>query len=664
MIHIPSRQVHLDFHTSEYLPDIGKYFDKRQFQDALQLGRVNSITLFAKCHHSWSYYPTSIGQKHPSLQFDLLGQQIEACHEIGIRAPIYFTVGWSANDAERHPEWCVRKQDGSIHATGWEPEAQPDDRRPIVSWKFMCPTGDYLNLILRQSAEICEKYPVDGFFYDIVNGPLCYCETCRQGMERERIDLEDIQAVIAYNDRKWKHFFSECRRVVQHHHPQATFFFNGTTLVHADKHNRSCTSGVHEYNTHHELEDLPTTWGGYDKLPLRAKFFHNTGKPLLGMSGKFHTTWGEFGGFKHPDALRYEAAAMIAFGAGCSFGDQLHPSGKMDRETYRIVGEAYKYVEQIEEYGIGGVPVCNLGLWFSGNQEEDEGVVNMLLETQTDFVVVKPEQDFVVYETIIVPGAACLNEEQAQKLNAFALSGGGLMVLGEGVLDRNKQHCILDIGATYIGPASFETDFLIAGEVLQAGLVASPFLNYQAALRVQPEKKTEILATLHEPYFDRTYARYCSHQNTPYQLEKAEHPGALRKGNVIFLAHSLGSMYLRHGARLHRDLFINALHLVYQKPFVKTQMPSCGRISVLHQPDQRRYVIHLLYAPALQRGRCLVIEDLVPLYQISVAVHVPQAIRQIRLIPDQQTLTFQQVGEVLNVVVPELRCHCAVVLEY
>jgi hypothetical protein len=44
------------------------------------------------------------------------------------------------------------------------------------------------------------------------------------------------------------------------------------------------------------------------------------------MTGKFHTTWGEFGGFKRPNALRYECAAMLAFGSKCSIGDQLHPA--------------------------------------------------------------------------------------------------------------------------------------------------------------------------------------------------------------------------------------------------------------------------------------------------------------------------------------------------
>ncbi len=53
-------------------------------------------------------------------------------------------------------------------------------------------------------------------------------------------------------------------------------------------------------NTHAELEDLPTTWGGYDKLPLEAKFHLGKGTPIVAMSGKFHKAWGEFGGFKHP----------------------------------------------------------------------------------------------------------------------------------------------------------------------------------------------------------------------------------------------------------------------------------------------------------------------------------------------------------------------------
>ena len=75
---LPTRQVHLDFHTSEYIEGIGEKFDKKQFQGALKAGHVNQINIFAKCHHSWSYYPTKVGRMHPNLKFDLLGAQIEA----------------------------------------------------------------------------------------------------------------------------------------------------------------------------------------------------------------------------------------------------------------------------------------------------------------------------------------------------------------------------------------------------------------------------------------------------------------------------------------------------------------------------------------------------------------------------------------------------------
>ena len=56
-------------------------------------GHVNQINIFAKCHHGWSYYPTQVGQTHPNLKFDLLGAQIEACHEIGVRCPILLHGG-------------------------------------------------------------------------------------------------------------------------------------------------------------------------------------------------------------------------------------------------------------------------------------------------------------------------------------------------------------------------------------------------------------------------------------------------------------------------------------------------------------------------------------------------------------------------------------------
>ena len=52
MSKIRYRQVHLDFHTSEYIPDIAADFDKEEFAKTLEEAHVDSITCFARCHHA------------------------------------------------------------------------------------------------------------------------------------------------------------------------------------------------------------------------------------------------------------------------------------------------------------------------------------------------------------------------------------------------------------------------------------------------------------------------------------------------------------------------------------------------------------------------------------------------------------------------------------
>src|SRR5690606_2819736 len=103
------RQVHLDFHTSEHIPGIGAAFDPDRFVETLQSAHVDSITIFAKCHHGWSYYPTAVGEPHPHLvRPNLMGDMVRALSAADIECPIYISVQWDERNARLHPEWRVR----------------------------------------------------------------------------------------------------------------------------------------------------------------------------------------------------------------------------------------------------------------------------------------------------------------------------------------------------------------------------------------------------------------------------------------------------------------------------------------------------------------------------------------------------------------------------
>jgi hypothetical protein len=66
------------------------------------------------------------------------------------------------------------------------------------------------------------------------------------------------------------------------------------------------------------------------------------GIEALGMTGKFHTSWGDFHSLKNQAALDFECSLMLALNAKCSIGDQLHPSGRLDAATYELIGRTFE----------------------------------------------------------------------------------------------------------------------------------------------------------------------------------------------------------------------------------------------------------------------------------------------------------------------------------
>ena len=627
----PTRCVHLDFHTSEYIENIGEYFSEQEFAETIKKSNIESITLFAKCHHGWSYYDTKIGERHPHLKFDLLGSQMMALQQAGIKVPVYYTVGWSQRDVEKFPECIYRDKFGVPIMSSGKFYDEPDAPRAEASWVTLCPSGRYAEMIYAQVNEICEKYErIDGMFFDIVfSSPHCYCANCVKRMLEEGIDLNDETMVETFSIRKFSDFCEEINRIIHKYHPNATVFFNSGGHYSLYRY--------HKYLTHYEIEDLPSVWGGYNKLPLEANYFASLHKYYLGMTGKFHTMWGEFGGNKSAAALKVEAAMMLTYGAGMSIGDQLHPCGKLDVTTYSIIGEVFSYYKILEEYCLGGEAVTDLAIMPSYIADNDEGVVRILLENGIDFKVKKQIDTLNDISCLIIPDGVDFSVELADKLSRFVAGGGKILFCGLSLLDVENGCFALDIGGEYMGASQYDVDYIAPN--LNGIFSDSPIVMYHSGQNVVASDG-ESLGAIYEPYFSRTFQKFCSHMNTPYKLQPSAFACGIKKGNVVYLPHNIGALYNRKGAQLHKEFFMAALRIIYNGEIVKTDLGSQGRVRFIRKKD--KYVLNLMYFLPVKRGEVEMVEDILTLKDRKVEISLSEKVTRVYSIQQNRNIPFRQ----------------------
>jgi hypothetical protein len=668
---LPFRQIHLDFHTSPHIEQIGAKFEKTHWQDTLGKAAVNSITLFSKCHHGWSYHPTNIGKMHPHLSFDLLRKQYEASKEIGLRVPIYLSAGVDNLASHEHPEWRQITGEGSYQ--GW---ATSPLQAGFHTMDFLSPYTDYL---CEQIREVVELFPdCDGIFLDIIaQGAVCsrwgIDYMIANGLDPER-EGDRAMAVEAALQR----YYQMTTAAARSQRPDMP-------VLHNSGHLQRGRRDLLQYFSHLELESLPTGGWGYDHFPMSAKYAGNLGLDFLGMTGKFHTTWGEFGGYKHPNALRYECSAMLAFNSKCSVGDQLHPCAQLDESTYRNIGIAYREVETKEPWCIGAKAISDIAVLSSeaengthGQNSADEGAVRVLLEGHFLFDVIDREECFERYKMLVLPDDIRIDEGLKARVDAYLGNDGKILLTGESGLWKDREEFALDIGASQEGFSEFSPDYMLPVPEVRPGFVDSPVVMYLRSRRIRATTGRS-LGEIYDPYFNRTYRHFCSHQHAPPRPEASGFDCGILHGNIAYLSHPVFSLYRTYGAVAYREYVAKVIaKLLGDQATLETNLPSTARVSLNHQPEERRYVLHLLYANTISRGGAMnlsggtvsasglsieIIEELLPLRGIEITLANLLPITRATLEPQGVKLAFTQEGNRLRLHLDEFTCHQMVVLQ-
>ena len=661
------RQIHLDFHTSEHIPGIGAAFDPQDFVATLKAAHVDSITVFAKCHHGWSYYPTKVGAPHPNLaRPDLLGDMITALNAADIEVPVYITVQWDERNSRLHPEWRARSATAGNRF---------DPAQLQAGWHTICLNHDaYRAELLAHASEVMHRYPTTpGLFFDIVLTPDCVCAECLATMQARGLNPDDPADRLINDDWVNERFRTEMTAALKADYPDLRIFYN---CGHIHK------MGPKRFApyTHLELESLPTGGWGYDHFPSSARYAVPMGFDVVSHTGKFHTSWGEFGGFKHPDALQYECAQMVALGSKCLVGDQLHPDGSINHDTYASIAPGYALVEKLEPYLHGAAQISEVAIltaeFFNPrgarNHHADDSAAQMLQEMKLPFDVIDPSADFGKYRLLILPDEVRLDAALADRLAAYVKAGGRAILSDQSGLDAGGQPlAALDLGITADGTLHDRKPFYATSGL--PGLPQGPFVVYGKARAIQASG-AEVLALALPSYFNRSWAHFCSHQHAP-DIPDGSPMGPLVtvKGGIAYIAAPIFATYHASGQPLYRNLIAGLIQRFLPNPILQTDMATTGRASVSRQGN--RHILHMWHGAPTVRGRGAwgedgkerimeMIEDVQSIGPVTTRVRLPTApARVFDAISGADIPCKAVAGGYFEVTLDHLRIHAAVVFE-
>lgn len=652
-----SRQIHLDFHTSKHIPGIGSQFDAEQFAATVERANADSVTVFAKCHHGLLYYNTDHPARHPGLKknFDLLRRQVDALHKRNIRAPIYISVQCDEYAADAHPEWIALTPEGK--RVGREPFSGSN-----FSWQILDMSSPYQDYLYAQTEEVLKAFhPVDGMFFDMCWDQPSASNWAKAGMLKRGLDpmldadrnryAHDVS--IAYMKRFYK--------LVKSHAPEATVYFNSRPLWNMAE-EAPMLSQI-------EIEALPTGGWGYMYFPTNVRFARNFNRPYLGMTARFHKSWADFGGLKPQAALEYEVAQMMAHGAQCSIGDQLHPRGTLDTGAYDLIGKVYGRVKQCEPWLDDAKPVTQIGVLYvaDGSGKKDtgtsrEGWTRMLTQLKHQFDIILPAADFAKYELIILPDATPVSRDLAKKLDAFTRKGGAVLATGTSGLSTDGASVewkSLPIKSHGVSP--FQTTYIRFGKSIGDDVPDSDHVLYDRTIRVTPAPGAKALGSVVEPYFDRSWEHFSSHAQTPTD-QPSKYAIATIKDRIAYIAAPVFSSFAKHGNYPLRLLVRNIIELLIGEPLLRVDAPTTTEATVMKQKN--RTVVHLLqYAPERRTKELDIVEDVVPLYDVPLSLRLPKAPKRVYIAPEDVAIPFEHLAGRVNLRVPKVNGHTMVVFE-
>ena len=544
------RRVHLDFHTPDFQENVGGKLDAAKFAAVLAKGEVQQAAFFAKCHYGNAYYPTKVGRTHPNLKCDMLGKFVNAGKKKGVRTFAYYSLQFDVWYGKQHPD-CVQ-------------HPQPFSETRCGAWTPTCINGPYGDYAREQLREVAEWYDIAGVWLDIVGYyPWCVCPRCRERYEKEtgkRVPFDDSKPedgigreFLDWQRRLLDDYTDGLAKMLDEIRPGCVLLSNTATGI-KEKASGETNQGDGEW-CEEALCGRPHMQTGvsmYSSLFDSAK----DRRPFEILSQRFHMGWGDWT-LRPLEALKYDAATILAHGGLVSIGDQLYGDGGFEPIVYERIGETYKWLKPRQEFcgdteGAAEIGVFGIsdryksdqgGIFYDGSKcQHGEGLFKLMLDSKIPASVLSSLNalDTGRYNVLLVDENLPDDVNAQKALEQFVEKGGKLISVGIGP----KRYWDL-LGIKSAAPLPTEVSYIKVRKSMKGDL-SMPVLARIKGMGAGTVKGAKPLAFWAHPLCARTKDTFFSHQHAP-QGPVTKEPAIWRvkhgKGSVVCIAAPIATDY-------------------------------------------------------------------------------------------------------------------------
>lgn len=481
-------------------------FDAEGYAENMEVAGFDTVYLYGSNCLGLCLFPTKTGYRHQIAEKrDIFGETVAACRKRGIRTVGYLNH-WSTEAYNRHPEWRVVDKDGK----GSRDAAGHDGRYGVC-----CMNSPYRDYFLAMVKELCESYPIDGLWVDMVGfwRSACHCGSCREAFRKES-GLE-IPEKVDWESPAW-------RRYVRFKEESMVRY--GRDIAHTAKAARPGISVSIQCAGWTEGQHIGFSTGFFGQMDYCAGDFYTDVREqavdckfLRGVTPDqpfeymvprcpnlaYHTV------SKPLWQIRQQAYAAFLHGGAFLCIDAIDPEGTMNPAVYRMFGEVKQALEPYWEHSsfLRGKYISDVAVYVnyqsmidldSDGQGGRMPVVDRLKamnrtlserHIQYDIITDLKLDRLAEYPLIILSEQAVLSEKEAEAFRAYVGNGGNLYVSGrsgilydledaEGADTLRRREFALEavMGVSWTGTIPFQTIYIKGTQ--ESKLFAADDLKY------------------------------------------------------------------------------------------------------------------------------------------------------------------------------------------